>query len=60
MTNIEKLTARLNACKNRERIYNLLMSMSAEPSVQQIEDTAEKRDVLFGKVVDLITESNAN
>ena len=50
MTNIEKLTARLNACKNRRKIYNFLMALAAEPSVQQIEDPRDKLHVLFGQI----------
>lgn len=60
MTNIEKLTARLNACKNRRRIYNALMALSAEPNIQQIEDATEERDVLIGEVVDLVAVAEVN
>lgn len=58
MTNLEKLTEQLNACKNRRRIYNALMAMSAKPSIQHLEDSAEKKNVLFAEVVDLVAETD--
>lgn len=47
MTNIEKLTARLNACKNRRKIYNFLMAMANTPSVQQAEAPADKLNAIL-------------
>lgn len=57
MTNIERLTEKLNSCKNRRRIYNALMALSAEPGFQKIEDAAEKKNVLFGEVAGLVAET---
>ena len=57
MTNIEKLTEKLNSCRNRKRIYNLLLGMSAEPSFQKIKDPTEKSEVLIGDVLDIVSIS---
>ena len=56
MTNIEILTARLNACKNRRRIFNMLQSLACEPGVQNPKDVREHveialiQDVAFPEV----------
>ena len=38
MSNIEKLTEKINTCQNRRKIYNMLMALTAEPCFEQIEN----------------------
>jgi len=45
MTNIEKLTDKLNGCRNRRKIYNMLMALTAEPSIEQIENAALEQEI---------------
>lgn len=59
MNNIEKLTARLNACKNPRKIYDALMALAGEPGVQHVKDPAEKFDVLFGQLAAIPDEAES-
>ena len=57
MSNIEKLTEKINKCRNRRKIYNMLMALTAKPSFEQIENAADKRSVLFCDVVALADQT---
>lgn len=44
MTNIEKLTARLNACKNPRRVYNALMELA--PIIREAKEEKQREALL--------------
>lgn len=44
MTNIEKLTARLNACKNPRRVYNALMALA--PIIREAKEEKQREALL--------------
>lgn len=57
MSNIEKLTEKINKCQNRRKIYNMLMALTAEPGFEQIENAADKRSILLSDVVALTDQT---
>lgn len=50
MTNLEKLTAYVNADQKRRRIFWAMMALLSEPDAQKIKDATHKDDILFGQV----------
>lgn len=44
MTNIEKLTARLNACKHRRSIYNAMLSLA--PIIREARTEQQRKQLL--------------
>ena len=57
MTNIEVLTEKINKSRNRRKIYNTLMALAVKPGIEQVNDAADKRDILFGDIVTLTNEA---
>ena len=52
MTNVETLTARLNAFQNRRKIFNLLQRIAAcEPGVQHSEQMSQEIQILSPEIL---------
>lgn len=57
MTNLEKLTAYINADQKRRRMFWAMMRLLSEPNAQKIKDPAHKDDVLFGQLPSIPDET---
>ena len=60
MDYVRVLTDHLNSCKNRRKIFNLVKAISTEPSVQHVEDPAEKFEVLFSQLSSVSNETHGD
>lgn len=60
MTNIEKLTKRINSCKDPMRVFNALIAIAGKPSIQKTNDMVEKQEVLVREVITFIDPSETD